>query len=78
MEHCNICQSLFFWECITSISGFSAKGITTPEALEMLPECHMDFFFHSFSNFLAVSGVECVSCKKVISVFLFINKSGLL
>lgn len=78
MEHCNICQSLLIWECITSISEFSAKSITTPEALEMLPECQMDFSCHSFSHFLAVSGVECVSCKKVISAFLLINKSGLL
>ena len=75
MEHCNICPSLSFWEFIISILFFLKKSIATPEPLEMVWECQMNFPFHSFFQFLIDSGFECVACKKLISTFLLINKS---
>ena len=59
----------------TSISKFCFNNVATPEALVIGPEYQRDSPFHSFFHTFSVSGVECVSCKRAISIFLFLRIS---
>ena len=54
-----------------SMFKFCFIRMATPVNLCISPECQKDFPSHSFSHFFIFSFVECVSCKRTISIFLF-------
>ena len=49
--------------------------MASPDAFGFGPECQKDFPYQSFSHFVLVSRVVCVSCRKIISIALFCNCS---
>lgn len=51
---------------------FSFIKIATPDDFGMGPEGQKEFSFQSFSQLFTDSGVECVSWRKAIYIFLFL------
>ena len=73
--HLSVLPSESVSKLIISEFKFSISSMATLDAFGFGSECQKDFPFQSFSYFVLVSGVVCISCKKTISIVLFCNCS---